>query len=571
MTRWQRNLLDALYVVMESIPWFAAITVLATIGERGYLNELSRELRFRISQDFADDPERALAVVESLAGSAETATAGPPLWVVALAAFGGFWLMRALLQVGLSGPVGAVALVLASVFGLNILLHITFAEDLLVWQNQGLATFIDDPQAFVASGADLQAVVERGGVVIGSATAIGVTAIGVMAIWARFLAAGRRPVRFDQVLRSFGIGFAVILGALMIARINDIGQLAIYAIPYFIVGLLALSVANGERAALPAEGSQRVASWGVSVSATISILVVVAAVFGLAAALDVGTALSYFGGLIGTVIEWLLILILTPIFWIIVPIMEFLIPDSIAERLQELQLPDDFLETEDGEGVPGEDEFVFPSWPFDLLKLLIFVGLTWVAYRAGRSLLARRAGGEPDEFDEFRMETGGGPGLGGLLRGLLRRRPRGDGNSWLRLQPIYGVYGRSVVAAEDRGFERRRSETPLEYSDASGTVLEAPVFREIAAAFDATRYGRHAADPESIRRWSAELDTWERTNPSTEELREHLEQIRPPAEPRELDPAEEFAKRVKRGRETFKQMRAGEGMDKTSSGGQSPL
>lgn len=570
MTRWQRNLLDVLYIGMESLPWFVAITVLATIGERGYLRQLARELSFRVNTDFSDDPDRARAVVATLTEQSEVATSGPALWAILLAAFGGFWLMRTLLQLRLGGPAGAGALVLASVFGLNILLHVTFAEDLLIWQNDGLADFIDNPDAFIASGADFQAVVDRGGVVIGSATAIGITTAGVIGIWIRFLAAGRRPVRFDHVLRSFGIGFAVILVALVMARLNEVGQLAIYAVPYFILGLLALAVANGERAALPAEGSERVASWGVSVTATISILAAVAAVFGLAAALDVGSLIAYVGGGIGTLVEWLLIIILTPIFWVLVPLLEFLIPDGIAERLREIQVPENFVEPEVLEEGQSEDDFIFPRWPFDVLKVIIFVALIWMAYRIGRSLLDRRDGGPPDDFDEFRTDTGGGPGLGGLLRGLIRRRPSGEQNAWLRLHPIYGVYGRSVVDAEDRGFERLRSETPLEYSAAAGTVLDAPVFGEIAAAFDATRYGGHEADPEQIRRWSAELDQWERTHPETEELRDQLEQIRPPSKPRELDPAEEFAQRVKRGRETFKKMRSGEGLSNDGAG-RSPL
>lgn len=560
MTRWQRNLLDALYISMESIAWFAAITSIATIGERGYLSELSRELQSQIASNQLEGTERAEAVIQSLAERADTATAGPSLWIVALAGFAGFWLMRGVLQLRLGGPIGAVGLVLASVFGLNLLLHITFAEDLLVWRNQGLADFIDNPQAFVASGADFQGVVDRGGVVIGSATAIGVTAIGVTAVWLRFMYAGRRPIRFDQVLRSFSIGFAIVLVALVIARFNEVGQLAIFAIPYFILGLLALAVANGERAALPAEGGERVASWGVSVSATVALLAVVAGVFGLAAALDVQSALGYFGGWIGTALEWLLIIILTPIFWVLVPLLELLIPDALADRLANLEVPENLVEPEvlgDGE---TEDDFIFPRWPFDVLKVLIFAALVWVAYRVGRSLLERGDGGAEDEFDEFRSETGGGPGLGGLLRGLLRRSPARDASNWMRQRPIYGVYGRSVVDAEDRGFERRRSETPLEYSDASGTVLEAPVFREIADAFDAARYGGHEPDPAAIDRWIAELDEWERTHPGTAELRERLEQMRPPQAPRAVDPAEEFAQRVKRGRAAAKQMREKDGL-----------
>ncbi len=560
MTRWQRNLLDVLYISMEAIPWFVAIVVVATIGERGFLTELSRVIRFAAGSQDLGDPDRVAEVVESLSQQAEVATSGPGLWAVALAAFGGFCLMRGLIQLKFGGAFGAIALVITSAFALNILLHVTFAEDLLIWQNEGLAEFIDNPDAFVASGADVQAVVNNGGVVIGSSTAIGVTFAGMLGVWVRFLFMARRPVRFKQVMRSFGIGFAIILAALMVAWANDIGQFAIYALPYFMLGLLALAVANGERAALPAEGSARAASWGVSVTATLSILVVVASLFGLLAFLDVATALAYFGGLLGTVVEWLLIIILTPIFWILLLLLEFLLPDSLAERLGDLQVPDNFIEPEVLEEGEQKDDFVFPRWPFDVLKVLAFVAFVWVSYRVGRSLLARRDADPEDEFDEFRGDSGsGGSGLGGLLRGLMRR-DRSDTTAWLSLRPIYGVYGRTVVDAEDRGFERRQSETPLEYSNASGRVLKAPFFPDIAAAFDAARYGGHNPDSIEVERWASELDTWERAHPQTTELRERLEQIRPPSEPRRIDPADEFAQRVKQGKEIAKQMRRGEGM-----------
>ncbi|MDA0352230.1 MAG: DUF4129 domain-containing protein [Chloroflexi bacterium] len=559
MTNWQRNLLDTLYVAMETIAWFVAITVVATIGERGYLRQLSRELSFRNAAGDFSDPDRAREVVQLLASRAESATAGPSIWVVMLAGFGGFWLMRGLVQLKLGGTLGAIALVLASVIGLNVLLHVTFAQDLLVWQNQGLASFLDDPQSYVSSGANFQAVVDRGGVVIGGGTAIVMTFVGMLAAWLRFLYAGRRIVRFEHVLRSFGIGFAIILGSLVLARLNDVGQLAVYSVPYFMLGLLALAVANGERAALPAEGRERLGAWGVSVTATLLLLGVIAVSFGLLALLDVTRFIAFVGDSIGGIVEWLLIIILTPIFWILVPIIDFLIPDALAERLLDLEVPQNFIEPENLAEGQEQDDFILPRWPLDVLKVLIFVALVWLSYRGGRALLDRRDSTPEDEFDEFRSDSGGGSGLGGLLRNLIRRGHGGAHEGWFALRPIYGVYGRSVVDAEDRGFERRRSETPLEYSTASGIVLEAPVFREIAEAFDAARYGGHEADPDQVRRWAAELAEWEKSHPPSEELRDQLEQIRPPRVPRPVDPADEFAQRVKRGRETYKRMRSGGG------------
>jgi hypothetical protein len=562
MTRWQRNLLDVLYISMESIPWFVAITFMATISERGFLRELARELRYEASTELFQDPERVISVADALLRQAETATSGPGLWVVALTAFGGFWLMRTLTELRLGGAFGAVALVLASVFGLNILLHLVFAEDLLIWQNQGLANFIDHPQAYVATGADLQAVVDRGGVVIGGATAIGATFLGLIGVWLRFLYAARRPVGFAHVLGSFGIGFAILLVFMLMSSVNDIGQLSIYALPFFMLGLFALAVANGERAALPAEGSARTGSWSVSVTATLVLIAVVASVFGLLAAVDVAAASGYVANLIGTVLGWLLVLILTPIFWVLVPLFEFLVPDGVTDRLGQLQLRDNFIEPADADE-EGERASIIPRWLWDAVKVLIFVVLVWLAYRIGRALLSRDDSDSEEAFDEFRTDTGGGGGgLGGLLRGLMRRGSRNEAEGWFGLRAIYGVYGHSVIDVEDRGFERHHSETPLEYSHASDAVMGSVMFGEIAEAFDAARYGGHDADPDQVKRWVADLAAWEQANPQTDEIRDHLEQIRPPLVRRPVDAAEEFARRVKRGREAVKEMRQDELADR---------
>ena len=72
--------------------------------------------------------------------------------------------------------------------------------------------------------------------------------------------------------------------------------------------------------------------------------------------------------------------------------------------------------------------------------------------------------------------------------------------------------------------------------------------------------------PDQLRRWAAELEAWEAAHPATEELRDQLEQVRPPRDPRPVDPAKEFAERVKCGRAAFKQMRDGELADRVGGG-----
>ena len=377
-------------------------------------------------------------------------------------------------------------------------------------------------------------------------------------IWVRFMAAARGVVGFERVLRSFGFGFLAVLILLVFARLNDIGQLAPYAIPYFVLGLLALAVANSERAALRAEGRDRVAPWSVSVLATLSLLLGVAAIFGLLAALDFASFAAWVGGGIAWTVEKVLIIVLTPIFWVLVPLVDWIIPDAAADRLRDFQLPQTLIEQAE-EVAEGDEDSTFPAWPLQTAKLILFVGIVWIAYRVSRALLGRSDDESLEPYDEIRASSGsGGSGLGRLLRGLLRRGGAAAGQGWFSLQPIYAVYGRSVIESEDRGFERRPSETSLEYAAASARALDAPVFREIAEAFDAARYGRHFPSNEQVDAWRRELRAWESEHPKSTELQNHLELLRPPRNPAPVDPAVEFAERVKRGRAAFREMRSGQ-------------
>ncbi len=563
MTRWQRWLLDVLYVGVESVPWFMAIAVMATAAERTYLRDVAGALQVQIALGEIDNPVRGTALVAELLRDSTHALAGPGFLIVLLTGLGGFGLIRAVQTAKLSGALGAVVVLVASVLGLNVMLHLGLAGNLLIWDNGGLAEFLDNPSAFTAEGTDLQRLVDRGGVVLGSGTAVALTFAAMIVVWVRFMAAARAVVGFERVLRSFGLGFVAVLVLLVFARFNETGQLAAYAVPYFVFGLLALAVANSERAALRAEGRERVAPWSVSVLATIGLLLAVAAVFGLLAALDFASFATWAGGGIGWLVEKLLIIILTPIFWVLVPLIDWLIPDGVADRLQEMQLPQTLLETAREVAEDGE-ESTFPAWPLQTAKLLVFVGLVWVAYRVSRALLGRKEERSMELYDELRSASGsGGSGLGGLLRGLLRRGGGASGQGWFGLQPIYAVYGRSVLESEDRGFERRLSETPLEYAAASARELEAPLFEEIADAFDAARYGRHFPTDAQVDQWRQALREWESAHPKSAELQHHLEVLRPPRNPVPVDPADQFAERVKRGREAFRDMRSGPGVGPT--------
>jgi hypothetical protein len=562
MTRWQRWLLDVLYVGVESVPWYMTIVVMATAAERTYLREVALALQVQIELGEIENPVRGTALVAELLRDSTDALAGPGFLIVLLTGLGGFGLMRAVQTAKLSGALGAVVVLVASMLGLNLMLHLGLTGNLMIWDNSGLAEFLDNPTAFTADGTDLQRLVDRGGVVLGSGTAVVLTFAVMVVVWVRFMAAARAVVGLERVLRSFGFGFLAVLLLLVFARFNEVAQLASYAVPYFVFGLLALAVANSERAALRAEGRDRVAPWGVSVLATIGLLLAVAAVFGLLAALDFASFAAWVGGGVGWVVEWLLVIILTPILWVLVPLIDWLLPDGVSDRLQDIGAD---IAYQTDEVSPDGERSTFPAWPLQAAKLLVFVGLVWVCYRVSRALLGRKEERSMELYDELRSASGsGGSGVGGLLRGLLRRRGGSAGQGWFGLQPIYAVYGRSVLESEDRGFERRPSETPLEYAAASARELEAPLFREIADAFDAARYGRHYPSEAQVDQWHQALREWKSAHPKSAELEHHLEVLRPPRNPMPVDTADEFAERVKRDREAFREMRSGQGMGPTT-------
>lgn len=539
MTRWQRWLLDVLYVGVESVPWYMTIVVMATAAERTYLREVALALQVQIELSEIENPVRGTALVAELLRDSTDALAGPGFLIVLLTGLGGFGLMRAVQTAKLSGTLGAVVVLVASMLGLNLMLHLGLTGNLMIWDNSGLAEFLDNPTAFTADGTDLQRLVDRGGVVLGSGTAVVLTFAVMVVVWVRFMAAARAVVVLERVLRSFGFGFLAVLLLLVFARVNEVAQLASYAVPYFVFGLLALAVANSERAALRAEGRDRVAPWGVSVLATIGLLLAVAAVFGLLAPLDFASFAAWVVGGVGWVVEWLLVIILTPILWVLVPLIDWLLPDGVSDRLQDIGA--DIAQQTD-EVSPDGERSTFPAWPLQAAKLVVFVGLVWVCYRVSRALLGRKEERSMELYDELRSASGsGGSGVGGLLRGLLRRRGGSAGQGWFGLQPIYAVYGRSVLESEDRGFERRPSETPLEYAAASARELEAPLFREIADAFDAARYGRHYPSEAQVDQWRQALREWKSAHPKSAELEHHLEVLRPPRNPMPVDTADEFA------------------------------
>lgn len=552
MNAWQRRTTDGLYVLVEAIAWAMVLRVLATSFEREFLGNLASQLQFLARSEGFENPEAAAQLAAQVAQAAEGATAGPSVLLVALAAFGGFYVTRALVRSRITGSLGALVALIASVFGLNLLLHVALSGDVRIWDSSGVATFIDNSGVGFSGALGAIEFLRAPDLGRPHGAAMALSFMGMVAVWGRFMIAGRKAVSFDRVLRSFTFGFIAVVIAVIGATIEGATSIAALGVPYFVLAILLLAIANAARGTMRTEDVTKRAPWITSVLVTVGALAAIGALVGLLAFVQIDRPLVYVLGIVGNVVGVILVIIITPISWIVVGILSWLLPEGLGAVFD--NLPAAFIlepavieqaeEENQGLGIPG--------WIPDALRVFALSLFMYFAYRMIRSILNRRTGGPEDEYEEARGSAGEGAGLGNLLRGLFSRgRPAVTTGNWMRRHRVYRLYGRTVVDAEERGFRRRPGETPIEFSAVAGRVLDAALFNEIATEFDRARYGRHYPDDEWTVPMEQQLVEWETEHPVTEELRSSVAGAQPMTE------AEQFAVRVAAGRQRVRESRSG--------------
>ncbi len=542
MTRPLHVATQLLFVVAEALAWFLVIRVFATTLERGTWTQLADRVESGLRNGAYTDQLAASNALEIAREASVSVQAGPSLLIVLGAGLGAYWLARWITQAQL-GAAGTVVGLIVSVIALNGLLHLVFAGDLRIWDSQGLARFIDNPQSVFAGDLQPELFVQSPDRASVEGISLGVVAVGMLAIWLRFLIAGRRTLNFDRVLRSFSIGFPFVLIAAFAATLNDQG-VGILALPYFVLSVLTLAVANAARAADQGRQLTRMAPWAASLLITLGLLGGVALAFGLLAFLEVERAIAPVGGAVIGLIERTLVIILTPAFWALGWLFGLFGTPDLGFLRDALQQNQEFLDA--NQAGNDRDPLQFPAWLGSALRLGLFALLVIGGYWIGRFLFRRAPGGDPDDYDELRMSTGSGGGRRDVLRNLIpgfgRRTQPGN---WTDRHAVYRLFGRVVGDSDERGFPRRAGETPLEFASVAGRTLDAPEFGGIAEAFDRARYGRHYAGDDEVSELEEALNRWEQAHPATAEWRREVareevqEEVVP--EPELATPAEDEA------------------------------
>ncbi len=531
MTRWLRSGTQHLFVVTEAVAWFIVIRVLASTVDHGALTDLLDDVERGLGGP-RDDP-KVVAAAEVLRDGLDGLASGPSVVVVVVAALAAVFLSRSITQLRLPRAATALLGMVASAVILNALLHVALAGDLMFWDNSGLASFLGDPQTPLAGERSAESFVADPNMDRVRGSSLALIVFGMFVLWARFLFVGRGDVGFDRALRSFSVGFPIVMVAALLSRVSGTTA-GIFALPYFVLGMLTLALANAARSAARDEDLTRSAPWAISALVTMGLLAAVASLFGLIAVLEVERALTPIGSIVLRFIGWLLVILLTPIFWIIELVLSKLLSGFDPEILSNIAETPAFVDEEQQERKPTE----WPGWIFNAVRLAIFTVITLALYFVARYLFSR--GGDDDGdlgYEEERTATEGHTGLGGLLRNLVPgRRPRPGVPRWLDRHAVYRLFARAVVDAEDRGFNRRPGETPLEFAGLASRALDAGPFPAIAAEFDRARYGRHYPDDEVLRPLDRELGEWERTHPATLELRQAVARDTPEDEEPPLEP-----------------------------------
>lgn len=540
---WRMDLLDVLYVGVESMTWSMLLTVFTTLAERAFLGSLADRVRSANSaNEFADlaSIERALAAIEA----ARQVSHGASWPLVALAAFGGFFLVRGMTRLGLDGAVGALVLLFATVLGLNVVAHLAIAGDLKLWDTSSVAGFLIDPAPYFSERLDLAGFIASPNLSGPHGAALSVTILGLALIWFRFAFAGRRMVTVERVTRSFGAGFAFALVAMVGAALGDVGGLAPWVVLQFVGGVLTLAVANHVRATAPSEGPVRPGPWLVAVGGTIGMLVLMAAILGLSVLLNVAVVLEAVGGVALRIVEIALIVVITPLYWIMDFFLRLLLPAGIAnifDNLARVGMDFDQLREQQERGKGG-----FPGWMTDGAKFLAALLIGWALYRIARLMLGRRSRGE-GAVAEVRSDASSSGGLGSFLRDLFPRGRRRGHDGWERRHPAYLLWRRAERDGEERGFSRLPGETALEFAGRAERLMDAP-FPGVAGVFDRLRYGRHEPAHASLVDLDQSLTAWEVATPATPELRERLAGATPLPPARDFALRIEAAKRIARGR-----------------------
>jgi hypothetical protein len=303
------------------------------------------------------------------------------------------------------------------------------------------------------------------------------------------------------VLSSFALGFAVIAVVLVFGSLVDElpRGVQLIAVPYVAVGLMALGLQHAAQASDSFE-REFTPVWLVAIMGAVAVMGLIALIFVL---IDFGTVRDGLAA-VGLGIGWVAAGILAIISWPIIKFLEgvFWLMDLVLGLGARDETPPQELASGDRVGDQSGQGTDLPQWVDHLVRYtmasMIVVGLAILTAFLFQRFQKKPGAGENKEsvYTEGRLAAD----LGNWLGSLFQRR---GGRVVRENEPARRLYLEMLAAAEERGVERRPSETPLDLSPRLQSTFRSETPVEITGLFDDVRYGGMEAEEAEVRRLRA--------------------------------------------------------------------
>jgi hypothetical protein len=325
--------------------------------------------------------------------------------------------------------------------------------------------------------------------------------VGLLALWAR-------SRTFFGVSRSFRLGmlFALLGNALLAHWMRQPTATTVtYLLLFFVAGLTAVALARIDQKALGANNSSgALLPWPRFAQILIATLLLVGAgwlIGQVYTPANLRAILSWFAP-VGRLIEWLVTGIVFAAFWLLTPIIEFLLAQlqgAVAETPQ-LQWGDQPL--------PDPLQPADMSRQMALLRYCLSAGVIVTALVLALLFFARSVARlRRSEDEETDLESAGlRPGRFGVdmtrLRDWLALLGRyGAGSRLLDAVTVENIYANLVRLARRKGFPRRQDQTPDAYLPQLRLAFPAhdDELLAITRLYARVRYGEHAPSAADVR------------------------------------------------------------------------
>jgi hypothetical protein len=351
-------------------------------------------------------------------------------------------------------------------------------------------------------------------------------ALLVTYLWWRGTRLGQTNIAFDAISRTFKIGFAALIAAVLLvgtvseaARVDLSVRLGLALLVFLFAGLASLSLArlaeiqrrNRERGHAQVSPTR---SWVLAMLALSGALVLV--LFSVEQVFSYQSWLAFLQPVldgIGTLLGWVVVALGYLLYWIVSPVARFIASLVAQGKQQEKNQPPQQIPPGLQNSLNHNSGSLARDWVVAAEVVLVVVAvlvLLWVIIRTLRQIQARKPDSDVDEeresLDATRMLAAQ---LRALLASLAARFQRKGAQARLPLQQgsaIRMLYRRILRQAAAQGLGRRVSETPEEFARRLAPALAQPApqpaleadLAALTAAYEAARYGEQEPSPAQV-------------------------------------------------------------------------